>query len=44
MCVHMVKQSCRHLACLKVYRFAASTFFLTPVLISDAFNEPEVIK
>ena len=25
----MVKQPCRHRACFKVHRFAASTFFLT---------------
>ena len=44
MCVHLAKQSCRYPACLNVYRFAASTFFLTPVFICDDFNRPEVMK
>ena len=42
--VHMVKQPCRHCACFKVYRFAASTFFLAPVFTCDAFNGCEVMK
>ena len=33
-----------HPACFDVYRFAASTFFLTPVFVCDAFNGPEVMK
>ena len=44
MSVCMVKQPCRHPACLNVYRFAASSFFLTPVFICDVFNAPEVMK
>ena len=44
MCVYMVKQPCRHPACLNVYRFAAATFFLNPVFICDVFNALEVMK
>ena len=43
--MHTVKQPWRHPACLNVYHFAASTFFLTPVFfICDVFNGREVIK
>ena len=44
MFMHMVKQPFRHRACLNEYRFAASTFSLTPVFICDIFNGREVMK